>query len=158
MAGEPQITVIGSVGADAELKFLPSGAACCSWNLAYTPRTKQGDTWVNGETVWIRCTAWRELGESAAEQVLRGMRLIVLGRLKVRTYEHQGEKRTSVEMDVDEVGADMRYARVTARKTERSGGNETGGNRQPAYSGGPAEDPWGAGPNTPSESTEEPPF
>lgn len=157
MAGEPLLVVVGSVGADAELKFLPSGAACCTWSLAHTPRIKQGDSWVDGETVWIRCTAWRQLGESAAEQVKRGMRLIVHGRLKVRTFEHQGEKRTSVELDVEDVGADMRYATVTARRVERHPGEDRSANREPAYSS-PASDPWGAGPNTPTTDDSEPPF
>lgn len=146
MAGEPLITICGSAGADAELKFLASGVALCTWSMAVTPRVKQGDTWVDGETVWYRCQAWRQFGEQVCESVKRGMRLLVHGRLVVRTYEHNGEKRTSLEIDVEHVGAEMRYAVVSAKKAERSGG----GSFSPPVGGGG--DPWAG------TSEEPPPF
>lgn len=140
MSGEPTITICGTAGGDAELKYLPSGASLASWSMAVTPRIKQGDQWTDGETVWYRCTAWRQLAETAAESITKGMRLLVHGRLKVRTYEsNAGEKRTSIEVDVEHVGAEMRYATVTATKVAR--GSE-GGSRT-----APSEDPWSSSPD-----------
>lgn len=147
MAGEPLVTICGSAGGDAELKFLPSGAAVCEWSMAVTPRVKVGETWQDAETVWYRCAAWRQLGESAAESITKGMRLLVHGRLKVRTYEHQGQTRTSLEIDVEHVGAEMRYASVTARRVERHPGEDR--SPQPAFSGGASSDPWGGDDSTP---------
>lgn len=131
MSGEPFITVCGTAGGDAEMRFLPSGVGLCSWSMAVTPRVKQGDTWSDGETVWYRCTAWRQLGESAAESVVKGMRLLVHGKLKVRTFEKDGQARTSLEIDVEHVGAEMRYATVKAHKVARSAGDTSGGSADP---------------------------
>ena len=133
MAGEPVITIIGNATADAELRFTPSGAAVCSFSVAQTPRVKQGDTWVDGEPTFYRCSAWRQLGESAAETITRGMRLIVHGRLATRSYEKDGVKRTSLEVDVEAVGPDLRYATAKVMKAER-------GSSKPAGKAGG--DPW----------------
>lgn len=133
MAGEPNITVVGNATADAELRFLPSGVAVANFTVACTPRNKVGDNqWEDGETVFYRCTVWRDMAENVAESVKRGMRLVVTGRFKVRGYEKDGQQRQSLEIDVDEVGAAMRYASVSAVKAER----------QAAGQAPPAHDPW----------------
>jgi single-strand DNA-binding protein len=143
MANEPLVLLVGNATANSELRYVPSGSAVCSWTLAVTPRVKQGDTWTDGEPVYYRCSAWKQLGESAAESVVRGMRLVVWGRLKVRTYEKDGVTRTSLDVEVEHVGAEMRYAVVTAKKAERTS--------TPA----PAEpDPWGSSPGKASNDDE----
>lgn len=145
MANEPVITICGNATGDAELKFLPSGAAVASWTIASTPRVKRGDTWEDGETVFYRCSVWRQMAENAAETITRGMRLVVSGRFKVRTWEKDGEKRTSLEIDVEHVGPDLRYATATVKKADRS-------SEKPASA--PIEDPWASVP----PPAEEPPF
>ncbi len=157
MSGEPTITICGSAGGNAELKFLPSGAAVCEWSMAVTPRVKQGDSWVDGETVWYRCAAWRQLGESAAESITKGMRLLVHGRLKPRTYETNGEKRVSLDVDVEHVAAEMRYATVKATKVERSSDAGSRAHGSSGTSSAPSEDPWGDVP-PPGDSDAPPPF
>jgi len=137
VAGEPYITLVGNATADAELRFTPSGAAVCSFSVAQTPRVKQGDAWIDGEPTFYRCSAWRQLGESAAETITRGMRLIVHGRLTTRSYEKDGVKRTSLEVDVEAVGPELRYATAKVMKTER-------GSSKPA--GQPGGDPWPTAP------------
>lgn len=136
MAGEPVITVVGNATADAELRFLPSGAAVCNFTVACTPRVKDGDGWKDGETIFYRCSGWRDMAENMAESIKRGMRLVVTGRFRVRGYEVEGQPRQSLEIDVDEVGASMRYASVTAVKAER----------QAAGGPPPAADPWATAP------------
>lgn len=136
MAGEPVITVVGNATADAELRFLPSGAAVCNFTVACTPRVKDGDQWKDGETVFYRCSGWRDMAENMAESIKRGMRLVVTGRFRVRGYEVEGQQRQSLEIDVDEVGASMRYASVTAVKAERAA----------AGAPAPAVDPWATPP------------
>lgn len=153
MSGEPIVTLCGSAGGDAQLKFLPSGVAVAEWSMAVTPRVKQGDSWVDGETVWYRCQAWRQLGEQAAESIVKGMRLLVYGRLQVRTFtDREGKARTSLEVDVEHVGAEMRYATVKATKVSR--GNEGGQAHGRSGSSSAGADPWADVP--PPE--EEPPF
>ena len=135
MAGEPLVTICGNATADADLKFGASGTARATWTLAVTPRVKQGDAWTDGETAFYRCTAWRLLAEQAGESITRGRRLLVHGRLSPRSYEANGEKRTSLDIEVEHVGAEMRYSTVKATKVSR--GSE-GGSRP----SGPADDPW----------------
>lgn len=152
MAGEPTIAVCGNATADAEIRYLSSGAGVASWTLACTPRVKKGDEWSDGETVYYRCSAWRQLGENCVETITRGMRLVVVGRLKVRSYEKDGEKRTSIELDVDHVGPDLRNATATVRKVSR--GSDSGGS-----GAAPADDPWGSpAPAATSDDSDEPPF
>jgi single-strand DNA-binding protein len=145
MAGEPVITVVGNATADAELRFVPSGAAVCNFTVACTPRIKNGEQWEDGETVFYRCTGWRDMAENMAESIKRGMRLVVTGRFKVRGYEVEGQQRQSLEIDVDEVGASMRYASVTAAKVERQAAGAPPATdqwtTQPPQGGG-----WGAPP------------
>lgn len=130
MAGETTLTVIGNAVGDPELRFTPSGAAVANWTVASTPRTfdKQKNEWVDGETLFLRCSAWREMAENVAESIQKGMRIIVQGRLKSRTYETKdGEKRTVTELDVDEVGPSLRYASAKVNRNARGGGDSAGG-------------------------------
>ena len=147
MSGEPIVTLCGSAGGDAELKFLGSGVAVASWSLAVTPRIKKGDEWADDETVWYRCQAWRQLGEQASESIVKGMRLLVHGRLKVRTYQKDGQTRTALEVDVEHVGAEMRHSVVTAVKAQRS---SSGGGFSPPAGGtaGAGVDPWASSPDS----------
>jgi single-strand DNA-binding protein len=140
MAGETPITVVGNLTADPELRFTPSGAAVANFTVASTPRTldKQSNEWKDGETMFLNCSVWRQAAENAAESLQRGMRVIVQGRLKARSYEtREGEKRTVFEIDVDEVGPSLKYATAKVTKTTRSGGQGGGG----GFSGG-GDDPW----------------
>jgi single-strand DNA-binding protein len=143
MAGETPITVIGNLTADPELRFTPSGAAVANFTVASTPRTfdKQSNEWKDGEALFLNCSVWRQAAENAAESLTRGMRVIVSGRLKARSYEtREGEKRTVFEIDVDEVGPSLKYATAKVTKTTRSGGQGGGG-----FSGG-GDDPWASSP------------
>jgi single-strand DNA-binding protein len=140
MAGETPITVIGNLTADPELRFTPSGAAVANFTVASTPRTfdRQTNEWKDGEALFLNCSVWRQAAENAAESLQRGMRVIVQGRLKARSYEtREGEKRTVFEIDVDEVGPSLKYATAKVTKTTRSGGQGGGG----GFSGG-GDDPW----------------
>lgn len=122
MAGETLITVIGNLTADPELRFTPSGAAVSNFTVASTPRhfDKTANEWVDAETMFMRCAVWREAAEYVAESLKKGMRVIVQGRLKCRTYEDKaGEKRTSWELDVEEVGPSLRYAAATVKRMTR---------------------------------------
>lgn len=142
MAGETPITVVGNLTADPELRFTPSGAAVANFTVASTPRTfdKQSNEWKDGEALFLNCSVWRQAAENAAESLQRGMRVIVQGRLKARSYEtREGEKRTVFEIDVDEVGPSLKYATAKVTKTTRQGGQGGGG-----YSGG-GDDPWATG-------------
>jgi single-strand DNA-binding protein len=137
MAGETPITVVGNLTADPELRFTPSGAAVANFTVASTPRTfdKQANEWKDGEALFLNCSVWRQAAENAAESLQRGMRVIVQGRLKARSYEtREGEKRTVFEIDVDEVGPSLKYATAKVTKTTRSGGGQGGG-----FGG---DDPW----------------
>ena len=143
MAGETPITVIGNLTADPELRFTPSGAAVANFTVASTPRTfdKQSNEWKDGEALFLNCSVWRQAAENAAESLVRGMRVIVSGRLKARSYEtREGEKRTVFEIDVEEVGPSLKYATAKVSKTSRSGSGGGG-----SYGGG--DDPWSAGGN-----------
>jgi single-strand DNA-binding protein len=140
MAGETPITVVGNLTADPELRFTPSGAAVANFTVASTPRTfdKQSNEWKDGEALFLNCSVWRQAAENAAESLQRGMRVVVQGRLKARSYEtREGEKRTVFEIDVDEVGPSLKYATAKVTKTTRSGGQGGGG----GFSGG-GDDPW----------------
>ena len=155
MAGDTVITIIGNLTADPELRFTPSGAAVANFTVASTPRQfdRQSNEWKDGETLFMRCSVWRDAAENVAESCQRGMRVIVSGRLKSRSYEtKEGEKRTVVEMDVDEIGPSLRSATAKVNKTQRGGGGGGGfgggqGNQGGGWSGGggQAEDPWATG-------------
>jgi single-strand DNA-binding protein len=142
MAGETPITVVGNLTADPELRFTPSGAAVANFTVASTPRTfdRQTNDWKDGESLFLNCSVWRQAAENAAESLTRGMRVIVSGRLKARSYEtREGEKRTVFEIDVDEVGPSMKYATAKVTKTSRGGG---GGGQSYGSGGGGGDDPW----------------
>ena len=147
MAGETPITVIGNLTADPELRFTPSGAAVANFTVASTPRTfdRQTNEWKDGEALFLNCSVWRQAAENAAESLVRGMRVIVSGRLKARSYEtREGEKRTVFEIDVDEVGPSLKYATAKVSKTTRSGsGGGAGAGGGGGYGGG--DDPWSSG-------------
>jgi single-strand DNA-binding protein len=185
MAGETVITVVGNLTNDPELRFTPSGQAVASFTVASTPRTldRQSNEWKDGDPLFLRCTVWRQAAENVAETLHKGYRVIVQGRLKQRSFEtREGEKRTVVELDVDEVGPSLRYATARVNKAGRSGGNGGGGfngggggNGGGGYGGGgsdrgaagggyggggggaaaPADDPWS---QPPGGYSDEPPF
>jgi single-strand DNA-binding protein len=126
MAGDTTITVIGNLTDDPELRFTPSGAAVAKFRVASTPRfmDRQTNEWKDGEPLFLACTVWRQAAENVAESLQRGARVIVSGRLKQRSYEtREGEKRTVIELEVDEVGPSLRYATAKVQKMQRSGGN-----------------------------------
>jgi single-strand DNA-binding protein len=173
VAGDTVITVIGNLTADPELRFTPSGAAVANFTVASTPRMfdRQTNEWKDGEALFLRCNIWREAAENVAESLTRGSRVIVSGRLKQRSFEtREGEKRTVVELEVDEIGPSLKYATAKVNKASRSGGGGGGfgggggASRQPAAqsSGGSAasEDPWGSAPASGSFAggDDEPPF
>ncbi len=148
MAGETVITLIGNLTADPELRFTPSGAAVANFTVASTPRTfdRQSNEWRDGDAMFINCAVWRQAAENVAESLQKGMRVIVQGRLKSRSYEtREGERRTVFEIDVDEIGPALRYA--TAKVTRTSGGGGQGGGSRPSSNqgGGPGRQP-GRGP------------
>jgi single-strand DNA-binding protein len=173
VAGDTTITVVGNLTADPELRFTPSGAAVANFTVASTPRTfdRQTNEWKDGEALFLRCNIWREAAENVAESLTRGSRVIVQGRLKQRSFEtREGEKRTVVELEVDEIGPSLRYATAKVNKASRSGGGGGGfgggggggGNSRPAAASdsGGNEDPWGSAPASGSFAggDDEPPF
>src|SRR5215475_2569339 len=130
MAGETVVTVVGNLTADPELRFTPSGAAVASFTIASTPRTfdRQANEWKGGEALFLRCSIWRQAAENVAESLQRGMRVVVTGRLKQRSFEtREGEKRTVIELDVDEIGPSLRYATAKVNKTQRGSSSSTSG-------------------------------
>ena len=157
MAGETPITVVGNLTADPELRFTPSGAAVANFTVASTPRTfdRQTNEWKDAETLFMRCSVWREAAENAAESLTRGTRVVVSGRLVSRSWEDKetGQKRTVMEMQVDEVGPSLRYATAKVTKTQRGGGGGGqgggwGGGQQGGQGGGfggQQDDPWATG-------------
>ena len=164
MVGEPQINMVGNLVADPELRFTPSGVAAASVRIAVTPRSRDNATgeWKDGETVWLSGTVWRQYAENVAESLTKGTRVIVIGRLKQRSYEtREGEKRTVYEVDIDDIGPALRYATAKIQKTTRSGTSDGGQSASAASGGG---DPWGApaggksGGDSWGGAVDEPPF
>jgi single-strand DNA-binding protein len=173
VAGDTIITVVGNLTADPELRFTPSGAAVANFTVASTPRIydRQSGEWKDGEALFLRCNIWREAAENVAESLTRGARVILSGRLKQRSFEtREGEKRTVVEVEVDEIGPSLRYATAKVNKASRSGGGGGGfgssggggGDRGGSRGGSsePKDDPWGSAPASGSfsGSDDEPPF
>jgi single-strand DNA-binding protein len=165
MAGDTTITVVGNLTADPELRFTPSGAAVASFTVASTPRTfdKASGEWKDGEALFMRCNIWRQAAENVAESLTRGARVIVSGRLKQRSYDtREGEKRTVIELEVDEVGPSLKYATAKVNKVSRGTGG--GGGFGGGPSAPPADDPWGSAPAASSGASagagfnDEPPF
>lgn len=163
MAGETIITVVGNLTADPELRFTPSGAAVASFTIASTPRNfdRNSNEWKDGEALFLRCSIWRQAAENVAESLQRGMRVVAQGRLKQRSYEtREGEKRTVVEMEVEEVGPSLKYATAKVNRSQRgssSGGYGGGGAESGA--GAVADDPWASAPASSGGGfSDEPPF
>lgn len=173
MAGDTVITVVGNLTADAELRFTPAGAAVANFTVASTPRQldKASGEWKDGEALFMRCNIWRQPAENVAETLTRGMRVIVTGRLRQRSFEHDGQKRTVIELEVDEVGPSLRYATAKVNKTSSGDGGSSSRSSSSSSSRGssnsrssgssrpPADDPWGSAPpaNT-GPVDDEPPF
>ena len=172
-AGDVTITVIGNLTDDPELRFTPSGAAVAKFRVASTPRflDRQSGEWKDGEPLFLACNIWRDAAEHVAESLQRGTRVIVTGRLRQRSYEtREGEKRTVIELEVDEIGPSLRYATAKVQKMARSGGGggfgASGGGRPQGGNGGNFDDPWAtAAPASGSRSgagnsnfDDEPPF
>ncbi len=166
MAGETVITVVGNLTADPELRFTPSGAAVANFTVASTPRTldRQSGEWRDGEALFLRCNIWRQAAENVAETLTRGTRVIVSGRLRQRSFEtREGEKRTVVELEVDEVGPSLRYATAKVNKVSRGNGaggfGSSGSGSGPGGASGGGEDPWGSAPPAGAGAGyDEPPF
>jgi single-strand DNA-binding protein len=178
MAGDTVITVVGNLTADPELRFTPSGAAVANFTVASTPRTfdRQSGEWKDGEALFLRCNIWRQAAENVAETLTRGARVIVQGRLKQRSFEtREGEKRTVIELEVDEIGPSLRYATASVTKASRGGGGggyggaPNGGGGGGGYGGGGGgqsggDDPWASAPVAGSSGSsgggydDEPPF
>ena len=168
MAGDTIITIVGNLTADPELRFMPSGAAVASFTVASTPRTfdRQAGEWKDGQALFMPCQARRAMAENIAESLTKGTRVIVQGRLVQRSYTtREGENRTVVEMQVDEIGPSLRYAKAQVTRQPRGGGqggyNGSGGIGQGqsgynAPAGGGADDPWATGGST--SFSDEPPF
>ena len=188
MAGDTIITIVGNLTADPEMRFTPSGAAVASFTVASTPRTfdRQAGEWKDGETLFMRCSIWRDAAENVAESLTKGTRVIVQGRLVQRSFTtREGENRTVVEMQVDEIGPSLRYAKAQVTRQPRGGGQggfggnqggqggyNQGGPQQGGYNGGggigqgqsgynapaggAADDPWATGSST--SFGDEPPF
>jgi single-strand DNA-binding protein len=157
MAGDTTITVIGNLTDDPELKFTSTGVALGKFRIASTPRfmDKTSGEWKDGEPLFLACTVWRQAAEHVAESLQRGSRVVVVGRLRQRSYETpQGEKRTVIDLEVDEVGPSLRYATAQVRKMDRSGsgggfgsgnaGRPGGGGNGGGNGGGGFDDPWAA--------------
>jgi single-strand DNA-binding protein len=150
MAGETTITVVGNLTNDPELRFTPSGSAVANFTIASTPKTfdRNSNEWKDGETLFLRAAAWKEAAENVAESLTKGMRVIVSGRLKSRSYEtKEGEKRTVMELEVDEIGPSLRFANAKVNRTQRSGnsGGGFGGGKSGGFGGAQQSqqsDPW----------------
>ena len=170
MAGETVVTVIGNLTADPELRWTQSGAAVADFTVASTPRTydRNAGEWRDGDTLFMRCSVWREIAENVAESLRKGMRVIVQGRLTQRSYDtQQGERRTVVELQVDEVGPSLRRARAQVTRNQpqpASAGGFGSGAASGAGGGGwapsaaldaPQHDPWG---EPGGSASAEPPF
>jgi single-strand DNA-binding protein len=165
-AGDTVITLVGNLVDDPELRFTPSGAAVAKFRIASTPRflDKQTNEWKDGESLFLSCNVRRQAAENVAETLQRGMRVIVQGRLKQRSYEtKEGEKRTVFEVEVDEVGPSLRNATAKITKAQRGGGGKfaggggSGGSGGGGGGGGGSEDPW-ATPAPAGDFSDEPPF
>jgi single-strand DNA-binding protein len=156
MAGETVITVVGNLVDDPELRFTPSGAAVANFRIASTPRTfdKQTNEWKDGDALFLSCSVWRQAAENVAESLQKGMRVVVQGRLKQRSYEtREGEKRTVVELEVDEVGPSLKYATAKVARVQRSGGGGGYGSSGGAAGG---DDPWASTPTQGGQAATQP--
>jgi single-strand DNA-binding protein len=174
-AGDTQITIIGNLVGDPELRYTPTGQAVATFRVASTPRFMDRTTneWKDGDSLFLSCNVWRQAAENVAESLQRGMRVIVSGRLRQRSYEtKEGEKRTVYEVEVDEVGPSLRNASAKVTRSSRSGGSGFGGQSGPSGPGGQggqggyggggggrqADDPWASDASGGNDFSDEPPF
>ena len=170
-AGDTTITIIGNLVGDPELRYTPTGQAVATFRVASTPRFMDRTTneWKDGDSLFLSCNVWRQAAENVAESLQRGMRVIVSGRLRQRSYEtKEGEKRTVYEVEVDEVGPSLRNASAKVTRSTRSGagggfggGGQSGQGGQSGYgggSGGRTDDPWASDPAGDNGFSDEPPF
>jgi len=170
-AGDTTITIIGNLVGDPELRYTPTGQAVATFRVASTPRflDKNNNEWKDGDSLFLSCNVWRQAAENVAESLQRGMRVIVSGRLRQRSYEtKEGEKRTVYEVEVDEVGPSLRNASAKVTRSTRSGagggfggGGQSGQGGQSGYgggSGGRTDDPWASDPAGDNGFSDEPPF
>jgi single-strand DNA-binding protein len=170
-AGDTQITIVGNLVDDPQLRYTPTGQAVANFRVASTPRFLDRNTneWKDGDSLFLSCNVWRQAAENVAESLQRGMRVIVSGRLRQRSYEtKEGEKRTVYEIEVDEVGPSLRNASAKVTKSSRSTGGfgggpsgPSGGGGQSGYGGGggrPADDPWASDAGGSDNLSDEPPF
>ena len=163
-AGDITVTVIGNLTNDPELRFTPSGAAVASFTVASSSRVldKTTNEWKDGESVFMRCSVWRQYAENVAESLTKGTRVIVSGRLKQRSYEtREGEKRTVMELEVEDVGPALRFATAKVNRVQRQvGGFGEGSSAASAgsFSSAPTDDPWASGAAGGAPAYDEPPF
>ena len=181
-AGDTQITIAGNLVDDPELRFTPAGQPVARFRVASTPRFRDNSTgeWKDGDSLFLTCNVWRQAAENVAESLTRGMRVIVSGRLRQRSYEtKEGEKRTVYEVEVDDVGPSLRNASAKVNRVARSGagdggygggqrssgGRSSGGGQGGSYGGGGEPDPWASDSSSSSSSSsssggysDEPPF
>jgi len=129
LAGETVIQIIGNLTGDPELKFVQSGKAVASFTVASTPRSydRESGKWVDGDALFMRCSVWGQYAENVVESLTKGMQVIVSGRLKQRSYEKDGQKRTVVELEVEDIGPTLRFATAKVTKSGRAGGSGNGG-------------------------------
>lgn len=154
MAGEPTTTLTGNLTADPELRFTPNGVAVANFTVASTPRTKdQQNNWVDGEALFMNCSVWRQMGENVAESLHKGAGVVVTGKIKARSFEtREGEKRTVIEMEVEDMGPSLKHAVATPRKVNRAanGGAQSAPQQQAPQQAQQAtqppagNDPWAA--------------
>jgi single-strand DNA-binding protein len=159
--GDTVITIVGNLTADPELRFTPNGSAVANFTIASTPRIldKATNEWKDGDALFMRCSVWRQAAENVAESLLRGQRVIATGRLRQRSYEtKEGEKRTVIELEVDEIGPSLRYAIAKPNKVTRggAGGGFNGGGGGGSDFGGA--DPWATPAPASAGMSDEPPF
>jgi len=147
MAGETIITVIGNLTNDPELRFTPGGDAVANFTIASTPRTfdRNSNEWKDGDPLFLRSSLWREAAQNAAETLTKGMRVIASGRLKQRSFEQDGQKRTVIEFEVDEIGPSLKYANAKVNRTQRNGNTQPAQSQQPSQQ--PAQGGWGGQPS-----------
>lgn len=156
MAGETVITVVGNLTADPELRWTNNGVALANFSVASTPRVfdRKSNEWRDGDALFLRCTVWREVAENVANTLTKGTRVIVTGSLRQRNYEVEGQRRTSYELDVDEIGPSLRYATAQVTRTQPRGGaggfggggqQQQGGGDMPSQQQAPSDQPWGRG-------------
>ena len=171
MSNETVITIVGNLTDDPELRFTPSGAAVANFTIASTPRSfdKASNEWKDGDALFMRCSLWRQPAENVAESLTKGMRVVAQGRLRQRSYEtREGEKRTVVELDVEEIGPSLKYATCKVTKAAGGGNRGNGGPQGAQRQGGQAtrssgqqqDDPWATGGSGGwgGGNTDEPPF